>query len=245
MMYKISFVVSILVLVLGGIYLTHFFQTDDLQDKYHRYGLSKSEIHYESVEKMWGEQGLIFYQVEFPFVQVPHHADKMTFSVQDATAQLTLSHLTLNVKEALKKIHGEALADHLESYVPYTDFFNKLLTSLSVMGIDEFVGDIMINTTYSDLKTMTFTVQAKQEKRPTLTMSGVIHVPVVGARQLSDLWKGTLESVELKIQDKFWLKRYTDYAQSRRAKFSQDLQQGYIRLKNLPKTLPKINKILY
>ncbi len=244
MFHKIAFVFFLLLFVLGGIYLTRFSKTGDLRNQYRRYGLTESEMHYEGVEKMWGEQGLIYYQVEFPFLNVPNHADKMTFSIQDATAKLSLSHLTLNVKEAMKKIHGDDLSQDLESYIPYSDFFDKFLTSLSVMGIDEFVGDIMVNSTYSDIKTMRFTVEASQADKPTLTMSGVIHVPVPGTRQLSDLWQGSLESMDLKVQDHSLLQRYMDYAKSRQSTFSQDLKQGYIKLKNLPKKLPKINQIL-
>ena len=136
------------------------------------------------------------------------------------------------------------MASELENYIPFNEFFNKILTSLSVMGIDEFVGDIFVNTTYSDFKTMTFTLQAHQENRPTLNMSGIIHVPVVGAHQLSDLWKGKLDSLEMNIQDENLLNRYINYVKSRQMKIPSELKKGYLKLKNIPNSLPKLNQIL-
>lgn len=241
---KIFFVCFILGLVLLGIFLTRFSKTNDLLKEYNRYGLIQSDIHYEGVEKMWGEQGLIFYQVELPFLNVPNHADKMTFSVSDATTKLSLSNLHLNVKEAMQKIHGPQLSENLESYVPFSDFFHKLLTSLSVLGVDEFVGDISVNTVYSDLKTMSFTLEAEQENHPSLTMSGVIHVPVIGSRHLSDLWQGKLLSADVHIVDSSLLHKYINYAKSRKFSLPEGITKGYLKLKNLPRSLPKITDIL-
>ena len=76
MFHKILFAGVILVAVsLGGVF-HHFSQTSDLLKKYNKLGLIQSDLKFEIVEKSWGKQGLIFYQIQFPFIDIPVKADK-------------------------------------------------------------------------------------------------------------------------------------------------------------------------
>jgi len=62
---------------------------------------------------------------------------------------------------------------------------------------------------------------------------------------LSDLWKGKLISADLDIQDSSLLKKYINYAKSRGATIPDTLKKGYVKLKTLPQSLPKITDILH
>ena len=239
MYHKVIFAGAVLSAVGLGIFFHHFSQTSDLLKKYQKLGLVQSDIKYEKVEKSWGDQGLIFYQVQFPFIDVPVQADKMNLSLEDSGMRLKLKNAKLKVSEGLKKMYGSEMAQNLNSYIPYKDFTNKLLTSLSTMGIDEFVGDISVNTLYGDAKTMDFSIQMEQDNQPTLRMQGVIHVPIVGAHQISDLWNGRVDFAEISIQDSL-LNRYVNYAKSRRF----NLKEGFLKIKGKMNSLPSLKSIL-
>ena len=239
MYHKVIFAGAVLSLVGLGFLFHHFSDTSELLKRYQKLGLVQSDLHYEKVEKTWGDQGLIFYQVQFPFIDVPVQADKMNLSLKDSGMDLKLKSAKIKVSEGLKKIHGSKMAQNLNAYIPYQDFTNKLLTSLSTMGIDEFVGDISVNTLYSDAKSMNFTIQMTQDNQPTLQMQGVIHIPIVGAHQLSDLWNGRMDFAEMSIKEPL-LNRYINYAKSRHF----DLKKGFLKIKGKINSLPSLKSIL-
>ena len=243
MYHKIIFAGTILSLVGLGLVFHHFSHTSDLFKKYQKLGLVQSDIQYEKVEKAWGDQGLIFYQVQFPFIDVPVQADKMNLSLADSGMHLKLKNAKVKVSESLKKMYGSDMAQKLNNYVPYQDFATKLLTSLSTMGIDEFVGDISVNTLYGDAKTMKFDIQMSQEDQPTLQMQGVIHVPIVGAHQISDLWNGRVDFAEIKVQDSL-LNRYTNYAKSRHFNLSDSVKKEFLKIKGKLNSLPSLKSLL-
>ena len=87
---KILFSGIILCIVGVAIVLHHFSQTEDILKKYQKLGLVQSDLKYEKVERSWGNQGLIFYQVQFPFIDTPTQADKMTLSLADSGMNLKL-----------------------------------------------------------------------------------------------------------------------------------------------------------
>ena len=244
MFHKILFAGFILFLVALGFIFAEASRTKGLEDKYKSYGFVQSDVHYEKMEKSWGEQGLIFYQLSFPGLDVPHYVEKMILNMNDKGISARLKNVRLNVKQAMQKLYASDTMNALNEYVPYRDFFNRVLTSLSVMGIDEFVGDILINTTYSDLKTMRFTMQVNQNKKETLMVEGIIHVPVVGLPQLSDLWRGDLKSVDINVMDKSKLKRYVDYAKSRKIQVPESFKNGIISLKKLSQKIPKLSDVM-
>ena len=243
MLHKILFSGIILSVVLGGMVFHHFSQTSDLLKKYSKFGLVQSDIKFEKVEKSWGEQGLIFYQVQFPFVNLPIKANKMKIHLSDEGMKLHLNNATINVTEGLNKIYGSQIMNNLNTYVPYKDFLNKILTSLALMGIDEFNGDIAVNTFYNDLKTMNFEIEIKQNQQPTIQMNGVIQIPIVGAHQISDLWNGEIASSEIKIKESLF-KNYINYAKSRNIQLPQSIKDGVLKFKNSINPLPKLKSIL-
>lgn len=244
MFHKILFAGFILFLVGLGFIFASASKTNQLEEKYKSYGFIQSDVHYEKMEKSWGEQGLIFYQLKFPGLNVPHRVEKMILNMNDKGLNARLTNVHLNVKQAMQNLYPSDTMQALNKYVPYQDFFNRILTSLSLLGIDEFVGDILVNTTYSDLKTMNFSIQINQDKKETLVVDGVIHVPVVGLPQLSDLWQGDLKSADIQVKDKSKLKRYIDYAKSRQFEIPQTLKNGIISLKKLSRKLPKLSDIM-
>ena len=239
MYYKVIFAGAVLSLVGLGFFFQHFSQTSDLLKKYQKLGLIESDIKYEKVEKTWGDQGLIFYKVQFPFIDVPVQADKMNLSLADSGMNLKLKNAKINVAEGLKKNYGSEIMQNLNGYVPYKDFTNKLLTSLSTMGIDEFVGDISVNTLYSDAKSMNFSIQMEQDNQPTFQMQGVIHVPIVGAHQISDLWNGRVDFAEITMKESL-MNRYINYAKSRHFNF----KEGFLKIKGKINSLPSLKSIL-
>ena len=230
MFHKVSFVILILSVVFLGILLHHFSQTSDLLSKYQKLGLFESSLKYEKVEKSWGDQGLIFYQVQFPFIEVPVHSDKMSLFLEDSGMKLKLKNAKIKVTEGLKNLYNSEMADNLNSYVPYKDFTNQILTSMAIMGIDEFVGDIAINTFYSDAKTMRFNIDMEQENQPTLQMKGTLHIPIIGAHQISDLWNGEIDIAEIKLKENLFQK-YVNYAKSRKIQQPSSFQKGILKLK--------------
>ncbi len=244
MFHKILLIVVVLGFSLIGFLFSKFSQTDDTLKLYQRYGFVSSEIRYEKVEKKWGQQGLIFYQLEFPGLKVPHHREKMALSMNDNGISAHFSNINLNVNQAMQKLYASQPEQALESYAPYHDFFNRILTSLAVMGIDEFVGDMSLNTTYSDLKTIHFDVRVDQEKRPSLKISGIIHIPVIGTPQLMDLWNGQIENLDIKVQNQKYLNKYINYAKSRRIQLPESLKNGLISFKKLSRKLPKLSDIM-
>lgn len=230
MFHKFLFTSVILIVVGLGIAFHHFSQASDLIKKYQKLGLFQSDFKYEKVEKTWGNQGLIFYQVQFPFIDVPMTSDTMTLSLSDSAMNFKFKNAHIGITDGLKKLYGSKIAENLNKYIPYKDFFSHLLTSMAVMGVDEFVGDITVNTVYSDIKTMQFTVQMEQESSPTLQMSGIIHIPFIGAHQISDLWNGQVDSTEIKVKES-WLKKYINYAKSRHFNVPNSIKQGILKVK--------------
>ena len=230
MFHKVTFVIFILAIICLGIMFHHFSQTSDLLNKYQKLGLIESNLQYEKVEKSWGEQGLIFYQVQFPFVNVPVHSDKMNLSLEDNGMKLKLKNAKIKVTEGLKNLYNSEMADNLNSYIPYKDFANQILTSMALMGIDEFIGDIAINTVYSDAKTMRFNIDMEQENQPALQVTGTLHIPLVGAHQISDLWNGEIDSAEIKLKESLF-QRYVNYAKSRKIQQPSGFQEGILKLK--------------
>lgn len=244
MWHKVIFVGTILGLILIGGAVSYFGRTSGLLRKYQHYGFVQSQVQYKSVEKSWGDQGLIFYQLTFPLINIPNRADRMSLKLNDEGAQIHIKKLHLNVTQALNNLYGaQQMPQQLKNYTPYHDFFHKILTSMALMGMDEFVGDIRVNTTYSDLKTMNFTVLLDQQGHSTMQVSGVIHIPVVGAHQLSDLWRGKLDSAQIKVLDSNLLNKYMNYVKSRRIKIPDSFNQGIMELKNLSKRLPSLGDI--
>ena len=243
MFHKILFICTILFIVGMAIVLHHFSQTSDLLKKYQKLGLIQSDLQYERVEKSWGNQGLIFYQVQFPFIEIPVQANRMHLSLSDTGMGLNLEKAHIKVIEGLKKIHGSQMALKLNEYVPYQDFISHLLTSMAVMGIDEFVGDIFVNTVYSDAQTMHFDIRMDQENQPTLQMQGTIHIPIVGAHQISDLWNGQLESAEIKVKDSLF-DRYINYAKSRQIALPNSIKKGLLKIKGKVQPLFPLKNIL-
>lgn len=239
MYHKVIFAGAVLSLVGLGFLFRHFSDTSELLKRYQKFGLVQSDLQYEKVEKAWGDQGLIFYQIQFPFIDVPVQADKMSLSLEDSGMNLKLKNAKIKVSDGLKKTYGSEMAQNLKAYIPYQDFTNKLLTSLSTMGIDEFIGDISVNTIYSDAKSMNFTIQMAQDNQPTLKMQGVIHVPIVGAHQISDLWNGRLDFAEISIKESL-LNRYINYAKSRHF----NLKEGFLKIKGKINSLPSLKSIL-
>lgn len=230
---------GIIIFFIGlGLIFSHFSKTEDTLKLYQRFGFVRADVNYEKVEKKWGEQGLIFYQLEFPKLKVPHHVEKMALSMKENGMTAKLINVHLDVKEAMKKLYTSKEVQALNDYIPYRDFFDRILTSLAVMGIDEFIGDILINTTYSDLKTMDFEIQVNQNNQSTIKMTGVVHIPLIGAHQLSDLWQGQVKALDIQIQNKSRLKQYIDYAKSRKFQTPECLKNGIISIKNLSKKLP-------
>ena len=244
MFHKILFGGIVLSLVGAGIIFARLSRTDTLFNRYRQYGFVQSDLHYEKVEKSWGEQGLIFYQVEFPGLKVPHHVEKMFLKIDESGIRARLDHVQLDVKQAMKKLYGSSSAKALNDYVPYRDFFDRLLTSLSVMGIDEFMGDILINTTYSDLKTMHFDIQVNQAQKPTIKVSGIIHIPV----PKKDVWQrfttGSLTDLNVRVLDESRLKRYMNYAKSLKVKIPPSFQKGIFSLKNMSQKWPNLSDLM-
>ena len=240
---KILFLSIVLGVVGFGIMLHHFSEASGLIKKYQKLGLIQSDLKYEKVERSWGDQGLIFYKVQFPFVDTPVQADKMTLSLTDSGMSAKLKNARIKVIDGLKKAYGSEMAEELNAYVPYKDFSNRLLTSMAVMGIDEFIGDIAVNTFYSDAKTMKFTIQMDQKNQQTLEMEGTIHIPVVGAHQVSDLWNGEVKSAQIKLK-KNLLSKYINYAKSRNFDLPDFVQNGWIKLKGKAGNYPPLKRIL-
>lgn len=238
MFHKILLISIIIVFVGLGILFSRLSKTEDTLKLYQRYGFVQSDIQYEKVEKKWGQQGLIFYQLEFPKLEVPHHVEKMALSMDNSGIKAHLTNVHLNVKEAMQKLYASKPVQALNDYVPYQDFFDRILTSLAVMGVDEFVGDILLNTTYSDIKTMDFELQVHQNKKASLTVTGVIHLPIVGTHQLSDLWQGQVKKLDVQVQNQTQLKQYIDYAKSRKIQMPESFKNGIMTLKNLTKKIP-------
>ena len=244
MFHKALFVGAILCFIgMGGLF-NNFSQSSDLLKRYQKFGLVQSDLKFQKVEKAWGDQGLIFYQVQFPFIKVPITSDKMTLSLSDVGMNLKLKNSKINVTEGLKGLYGTQAENNLNEYAPYNDFLGKILTSMAVLGIDEFVGDILLNTTYSDLRTMNFDIQINQNKKANLKITGTIHLPLIGSRQLADLWQGQVEKLEIQIQNKTKLKQYIDYAKSLKIQMPESLKKGVISIKNLSRKLPHPSKIL-
>ena len=163
----------------------------------------------------------------------------MSLSLEDSGMNLKLKNAKIKVSDGLKKTYGSEMAQNLKAYIPYQDFTNKLLTSLSTMGIDEFIGDISVNTIYSDAKSMNFTIQMTQDNQPALKMQGVIHIPIVGAHQISDLWNGRMDFAEISIKESL-LNRYINYAKSRHF----NLKEGFLKIKGKINSLPSLKSIL-
>ena len=243
MLHKILFSGLILSAALVGMVFHHFSQTSDLLKKYNKFGLVQSDIKFEKVEKAWGEQGLIFYRVQFPFINLPIRADKMKIHLSDEGMKLQLNNAHINVTEGLNKIYGSQIMNNLKTYVPYKDFLSKTLTSMALMGIDEFKGDIAVNTFYSDLKTMNFDIEMNQNQQSTIQMSGTIHIPIVGAHQISDLWNGEVNSSEIKIKESLF-KNYVNYAKSRNFQLPKNIKNGLLKFKKNLNPLPKLKSIL-
>ena len=243
MFHKVLFSFLVLSAVSIGIVFHHFSQTSDLLKKYRKFGLVQSDLKFEKVEKSWGEQGLIFYQVQFPFIDFPIKANKMKIHLSDAGMKLQLNNTHLNVTEGLRKIHGDQIINNLETYMPYKDFLSKILTSMALMGIDEFKGDIIVNTFYSDLKTMNFGIEMNQNQQSTIQMSGTIHIPIVGAHQISDLWNGEINSSTIKIKESLF-KNYVNYAKSRHIQLPESIKNGILKFKKSINPLPKLKNIL-
>ena len=243
MLHKILFSGLILLVALVGMVFHHFSQTSDLLKKYSKFGLVQSDIKFEKVERSWGEQGLIFYQVQFPFINFPVQADKMKIHLSDAGMKLQLNNATINVTEGLNNIYGSKIMNNLNTYVPYKDFLNKILTSMALMGVDEFKGDIAVNTFYSDLKTMNFDIEMNQNQQSTIQMSGTIHIPIVGAHQISDLWNGEIDSSEIKVKESLF-KNYVNYAKSRNIQLPQNIKDGILKFKKSMNPIPKLKSIL-
>ncbi len=243
MFHKTLFITIILSIIGLGIVLNHFSNTSDLLKKYQKLGLIQSDIKYEKVERSWGDQGLIFYQVQFPFINTPIQADKMTLSLDDSGMNAEFKNARIQVMEGLKNVYGFKVTEKLNEYIPYKDFSNRLLTSLAVMGIDEFVGDITVNTFYSDAKTMKFTIRMDQEHQSTLQIEGVIHIPIVGAHQLSDLWNGKIESSEIKVKESLF-NRYINYAKSRSYDLPESVKKGILTIKGKVNVLSPLKNVL-
>ena len=242
MFHKILFAGVILVAVsLGGVF-HHFSQTSDLLKKYNKLGLIQSDLKFEIVEKSWGKQGLIFYQIQFPFIDIPVKADKMKIHLSDEGMNLKLNNAHINVTDGLKKTYGSEITNNLNKYVPYKDFTNKILTSMALMGIDEFVGDISINTFYNDIKSMNFDIEMSQNQQSTFQIKGVIHIPIAGAHQISDLWNGEIEMGEVKVKESLF-KRYINYAKSRHIQLPNDIKNGVLKFKKNANPLPKLKNI--
>ncbi len=244
MYHKFLYIVVIFSFIALGCGIAYFSDTNDALKNYQKYGLIESNIHYEKVEKKWGQQGIIFYQLEFPSLKVPHHVEKMALSMNKHGITANLSNVHLNVNQAMQNLYPSHLKENLDTYTPYHDFFDKLLTSLAIMGIDEFVGDILVNTAYNDLKTMTLDIQVFQNKQVSIHISGVIHLPMVGTHSLTDLWKGKIEQLDIVIQNKKGLKEYINYIKSRKIPVSDALQRGIISLKNLTRKLPHLPNMM-
>ena len=85
--------------------------------------------------------------------------------------------------------------------------------------------------------------QATQKNQPTIQVSGVIHIPVVGAHQISDLWNGKIDFAEVKLKDSF-LKRYINYANSKQIKVPQNLKKGILYLKSKTSILPQLKGLI-
>ena len=244
MFHKILFATVILGFIGLGFLFSSLSKTNDLFKKYQRYGFIESDIHYEKVEKKWGQQGLIFYQLEFSGLKVPHHVSKMALSMDDKGIKAYLTNVHLDVKKSMQQLYASKPVQALDSYIPYRDFFDRILTSLAVMGVDEFIGDIAFNSTYSDLKTMDFELQINQEKKPTIKISGIIHIPFVGIHTLSNLYDGKIKQLDIQVQNKNQLQQYIDYAKSRKIQLPENFKQGILSLKNLSQKLPKLSDIM-
>ena len=244
MFHKTLFITIILCIVGVAIGFHYFSETSGLLNRYQKLGLVQSDLKYEKVERSWGDQGLIFYQVQFPFINTPIKADKMSLSLEDSGISMKLKNARIKVIEGLKKAYNSDVSEKLNTYVPYKDFINRLLTTMAVMGIDDFLGDIAINTVYSDAKTMKFNIQMAQENQPTIQMEGIIHVPIIGAHQLSDLWNGEVESVQVKVKESLF-NRYINYAKSRNFSLPSSIQNGILKMKGkVGNTLPSLKQIL-
>ena len=244
MFHKTLFIAIILSLVGLGIFFHHFSQTSELLNKYQKFGFIQSDLKYQSVEKSWGEQGLIFYQVQFPFLNVPIHSDRMNIHLSDNGLNLKMKNAHIKVLEGLKNIYGSEIEKNLKAYNPYQDFLDHLMITLSAMGIDEFIGDITVNTLYSDAKTMHFDIQMDQQKRPSIQISGIIHIPVVGAHQLSDLWNGKIDSIDINLEESLFQK-YLNYAKSKRSQLPSYIRSKQFNLKEKGRNfLPSFQNLL-
>ena len=230
MKYKILFWVTLLCVFGGMIFFHQFETTNDLFQKYQRFGFLKSDLRYEKAEKTWGKNGLIFYRVQFPKFNFPILADKMRLSLDENKVVISLENAHINISDILDKLYGNQIEKELDQYVPYRDFEKKMITSMALMGLDELTSNVLIQGTYSDINHMQIKGEIKQNNQLLISFTGNVQAPIPGAKQMSDLWLGKIKEAHLQIQDSLF-QRYVLYAKSRGFEPSEDFKKGIIPIK--------------
>ena len=177
MFHKTLFITIILCIVGVAIGFHYFSETSGLLNRYQKLGLVQSDLKYEKVERSWGDQGLIFYQVQFPFINTPIKADKMSLSLEDSGISMKLKNARIKVIEGLKKAYNSDVSEKLNTYVPYKDFITQTDVSIFPENSDEQKDisvqylinytDGTVNMRFFDYSAQVFDVYAKMNENQT------------------------------------------------------------------------------
>ena len=174
--------------------------------------LKSNDIIYQSKEKPFLDDGLILYDVIIPQLKIMHQIDKLIIRKEGENLILQFQGVQINIPQTLRTYYEDGVIQAIKTYQPFKDALTKPFISLGLMGIDILNCDIVLIFN-PKVKPIFVNSKISMPKLGDIQLSFTIHPQMNSGfhKNLIYTGYGTIEQVDVDIQDNGLFKAYTRY----------------------------------
>lgn len=150
-----SVILVLLFLGLAAFFMWYQSRSDRILDGYMKiYRFNRSEITFRSLERPLFGDGVILYQVEFPYLSIPVRVEKMVMREEENKLVLNMRGVVVPVLESLRILDAYQIVSIMKAYRPYQDILKRPLESIALTGRDylKFNLDLTIDLSERPIK---------------------------------------------------------------------------------------------
>ncbi len=126
-------------------------RSDHILDAYMKtYRFNRSEVAFRSLERPLFGDGVILYQVEFPYLSIPVRVEKMVMREEENKLVLNMRGVVIPVLESLRILDAYQIVSIMKAYRPYQDILKRPLESVALTGRDYLKFNLDVTIDFSD-----------------------------------------------------------------------------------------------
>lgn len=172
--------------------------------------LTTKDFSYQKVEPALFERALIFYNVHFPGISVPHRVARMQVFEELGRLNIIFDGIKVDTMRAVQSLHADQIEQIMRSYIPFESVMTYPFESLILAGIKQT--DIRLHLIFEPISSEQVYIQGQIFDRKVADIQ--FSMKVQNLRDLNPLHFvfGSPILIQFSLKDKGGIEKYNIYA---------------------------------